>query len=184
MSGNAADLAADQASARANGDYAKLAANLSRLQRLPEGFTLSAALNAQLAGKNLDSSEKFVLGGPAGVRAYPVNEGAGDEGWLFNLELRRELWPGWQVFGLLDSGQIYQHRNEWVGWQGGTTIPNRYRLSGAGMGLAWNKAGDFSLRLTLAAPLGNNPGQTAAGRNSDGSPAHAARAWLSLGKLF
>jgi len=184
LSGNAADLAADQASARANGDYAKLAANLSRLQRLPEGFTLSAALNAQLAGKNLDSSEKFVLGGPAGVRAYPVNEGAGDAGWLLNLELRRELWSGWQVFGLLDSGQVYQHRNEWVGWQGGTATPNRYRLSGTGLGLAWNKTGDFSLRLTLAAPLGNNPGQTAAGRNSDGSKTHAARAWLSLGKLF
>ena len=184
LGGNAADLAADQAGPHADGRYARLAASLSRLQRLPADFILSAAFSAQLAGSNLDSSEKFVLGGPSGVRAYPVNEGAGDEGWLFSLELRRELSPGWQAYALLDGGEVRLHRNEWPGWQGGTATPNHYRLSGAGLGLSWNRAGDFTLNFTVATPLGGNPGQTAAGHNGDGSNPRAARAWLSLGKLF
>jgi len=34
-------------------------------------------VSAQWASKNLDSSQKFGLGGPNGVRAYPSGEGYG-----------------------------------------------------------------------------------------------------------
>jgi len=183
MAGVAADLTADQAGPRANGGYAKLAANVARLQRLPADFMLSAVLTAQFAGKNLDSSEKFALGGPSGVRAYPVNEAAGDEGWLLNLELRKELGDGWNALALLDAGEVRQHRNEWAGWQGGGSTPNRYGLAGAGFGVGWSKPGDIALQLTVAAPLGGNPGQTAAGRNQDGS-ARGPRGWLRIAKYF
>lgn len=183
LAGVAADLATDQAGPRANGSYAKLAANAARLQRLPADFTLSAILNVQFAGKNLDSSEKFALGGPSGVRAYPVNEAAGDEGWLLNLELRKELGNGWNALALLDAGEVRQHSNEWAGWQGGSSAPNRYGLAGAGFGVGWKKPGDIALQLTVAAPLGSNPGQTAAGRNQDGS-ARGPRGWLRIVKYF
>lgn len=183
LSGVAADLAADQAGPRAHGSYAKLAANAARLQRLPAGFTFSAALSAQFAGKNLDSSEKFALGGPNGIRAYPVNEAAGDAGWLLNLELRRDLGDGWHALALLDAGEVRQHASEWAGWQGAAGAPNRYGLAGAGFGLGWNKPGDIALQLTLATPLGGNPGQTAAGRNQDGR-ARGTRGWLRLAKYF
>lgn len=184
LAGAAADLAADQASARTHGGWHKLSGQLSRLQRLPAEWVLSAALSMQWAGKNLDSSEKFSLGGPNGVRAYPVNEAAGDEGWLANLELRRDLGQGWQVLGFVDAGGVRLHRNEWAGWQGGGSTPNRYELAGIGFGLAWQQPGEWSLRLTVAAPLGSNPGRDAAGRNSDGSGQHSARGWLQLTRLF
>lgn len=183
LSGVAADLAADQAGPNANGRYLKVIANASRLQRLPADFAFSVALSAQLAGKNLDSAEKFSLGGPSGVRAYPVNEASGDAGWLLNLELRKELGEGWNALALLDAGEIRQHRNEWAGWQGGASTPNHYGLAGAGFGVGWNKPGDIALQLTVAAPLGGNPGQTTAGRNQDGS-ARGTRGWLRLTKLF
>lgn len=184
LAGVAAALATDQASARTQGGWSKHSASLMRLQRLPGDMTLSASLNAQWAGKNLDSSEKFSLGGPAAVRAYPVNEAAGDEGWLLNLELRSELGAGWQALGFIDAGEVHLHRNEWAGWQGGGSTPNRYALSGAGLGLSWQQPGAWSLRLTVAAPLGDNPGRNAAGNNSDGSGQRSARAWLQAMWLF
>lgn len=184
LGGVPADLAADQASARTQGGWNKLSGNLARLQRLPADFILSAILTAQWAGKNLDSSEKFSLGGPTGVRAYPVNEAPGDEGWLMNLELRRDLGQGWQATGFVDAGGVRLHRNEWAGWQAGGSVPNRYTLAGAGFGLAWQQPGEWSLRLALAAPLGANPGRDAADRNSDGSRQRSARGWVQLTRLF
>lgn len=183
LSGLASDLSADQTTARSNGQYAKLAGQFSRLQKLPSTFSLNVALAAQMAGKNLDSSEKFALGGPNGVRAYPVNEATGDEGWLLNVELRSELGNGWRAFGFYDTGEVLQHRNTWAGWQGGSSTPNRYALSGTGLGLAWVKPGDLSVVLTLADPVGDHPGKTAADKNQDGS-ARETRAWLRVSKFF
>jgi hemolysin activation/secretion protein len=47
--------------------------------------------SGQLTDHNLDSSQKFYLGGPTGVRAYPSSEGSGSEGYLLNLELKKDL---------------------------------------------------------------------------------------------
>ncbi len=70
------------------GGFNKLSLDLMRLQALPGGFTLFGRFSGQLANNNLDSSEKMFLGGPLGVRAYPLGEAGGDEGWLVQLELR------------------------------------------------------------------------------------------------
>lgn len=183
LSGVAADLAADRAGPRAHGGYGKLQARLARLQNLPAGFSLHADLSAQWAGDNLDSSEQFSLGGPNGVRAYPVSEASGDQGWLLKLELRKPVAPGWTALGFIDGGGIRQHKHIWAGWQGGGNIPNRYELAGAGIGLAWSAPGDFSIQITLASPLGSHPGKTAAGKNQDGS-ARETRAWLRVTKFF
>ncbi|MFZ3019050.1 MAG: ShlB/FhaC/HecB family hemolysin secretion/activation protein [Gallionella sp.] len=183
LSGVAADLVADQAGPRANGRYAKLSGQVVRLQRVAESISLHTALSAQWADKNLDSSEKFALGGPYGVRAYPVSEASGDAGWLLNLELRKELADGWRAFGFVDGGEIRQHSNPWAGWDAGSGQPNSYSLMGAGFGIAWNRPGDIALQLTLATPVGNHPGKTATGKNQDGSTSEA-RAWLRIAKYF
>ncbi|MDZ4255090.1 MAG: ShlB/FhaC/HecB family hemolysin secretion/activation protein [Sulfuritalea sp.] len=180
----AADLAADAAGPRSQGSYTKLGGQFTRLQRLPADFTLRAGLSAQWAGKNLDSSEKFVLGGAYGIRAYPVNEAASDAGWLLNLELRRDIGQGWQALGFIDAGGIRLHQDTWTGWQGGGTTPNSYELYGAGVGLVWNRPGEWNFSLTLAAPLGSNPGRDASGNNNDGSGQRSSRAWAQLSKLF
>ena len=46
----------------------------------------------QLANKNLDSSEKFTLGGIGGVRAYPSGEASGDEGRKISFDLKYKPW--------------------------------------------------------------------------------------------
>lgn len=183
----AGDLAADQAGPQRDGGYHKLELHVERSQSLVPGWSLHAAFAAQLAGDNLDSSEKFTLGGPNGVRAYPVNEASGDEGWLLNLEVQRDLAPllgqGWQAMAFADTGRIRLNHDLWPGWDG-TTTPNRYSLSAAGLGLNWNRPGAWLFTSTMALPLGHNPGRTAADRNNDTTNPDAVRFWLSLTRFF
>ncbi|HEX5391967.1 MAG TPA: ShlB/FhaC/HecB family hemolysin secretion/activation protein, partial [Rhodocyclaceae bacterium] len=94
------DAALDASEYNTQGRYDKYNYGLGRLQKLPGTFAVFANFSGQTAGKNLDSSEKFLLGGPNGVRAYPGAEGSGDNGWLFNLELR------YDVLGGTDWGQL------------------------------------------------------------------------------
>ena len=53
---------------------------------VPSPATL--AFSGQLSYQNLDPSEQFYLGGPAGVRAYPVSSNGGSTGQLLTTELR------------------------------------------------------------------------------------------------
>jgi hemolysin activation/secretion protein len=184
LDANANDRALDDATALTQGGYAKAAYSFTRLQRLSEAWALYAGLTGQIASKNLDSSEKFVLGGPFGVRAYPTGEATGDEGLLVNLELRHEFAQGLQFAVFLDHGQIVLHRNEWPGWQGANTqITNRYGLSGYGLGVNWNRPGSFSARASVAHRIGENPGRDVNDNDSDGSQ-NLTRFWLQAIAFF
>lgn len=172
LSHNAGDAQADSAGYRAAGDFMKLNYSLGRLQGLPENFSLYAGISGQYANKNLDTSEKFVLGGPTALRAYSGGEASGDEGWLANLELRYEL-PALafgqpRLVGFYDIGGITLHKNT-----NGIPIPtasgeNEYHLSGAGIGAEISKGDRYQVRLMWARKLGGNPGRSVAGLNADG----------------
>ena len=69
-------------------------------------MTFSASLRGQQASKNLDSSEKFSLGGPYGVRAYACGEASGDEGWLGSLELRHGITSSLAASVFPDFGRV------------------------------------------------------------------------------
>ena len=51
-------------------------------------MNLHVNFHSQLASKDLDGSEQFVLGGANGVRAYPQGEASGDSGYQATAELR------------------------------------------------------------------------------------------------
>lgn len=180
----AGDRALDAAGPRSHGSYSKLSVRINRQQALGvSGWQLHGNLSGQAASRNLASSERMTLGGPNGVRAYPMNEANGDEGLLLKLELQRNLGNGWQVIGFVDTGHIRQHKRTWTGWQGGGKQPNSYELSGAGIGLNWYRDG-WQLAFSVASPIGHNPGRDAFGRNNDGSKVSAARGWLTVARLF
>jgi len=184
LDGHAADRALDDATARTHGSYAKTAYSLARLQRLDDTNSLYASLSGQFASKNLDSSEKLLLGGPFGVRGYPTGEAAGDEGVLFSVELRHDVRPGLQFAAFVDHGEIRLHRNEWPGWQGtNTRITNRYALSSYGVGLAWSEPGSFLLRASIARRMGDNPGRDANENDSDNTR-NRMRVWMQAVKFF
>jgi hemolysin activation/secretion protein len=182
--GASADLqAADQLSAQSRGGFGKLGAAVSRLAPVPglPGLAFYGSFNAQLASKNLDGGEKFQLGGPTGVRAYPVGEGLGDEGWLASGELRwtqalAPLQSQLQLFAFYDLGGLRQHKTLWAqALQIGS--PNTYQLQGMGLGaqLAHPRVGN--LKLVVATKVGNNSSPTSAGTDSDGK-ARGSRIWV------
>ena len=188
LSGNANNVANDALTARTAGSYSKVNYNASRLQRIDDVWSVYANFTGQNASKNLDSSEKFVLGG-LGVRAYAQGEASGDSGTLLNLEARYNI-PGFefgnlQVVGFYDYGSIQLHKTLWAGWQpvGLPNFPNKYSLSGAGIGLNIYKENNFSVRSSVAWKVGTNPGRDALGRDSD-SESKSARFWIQLTKQF
>lgn len=186
LASNPADAAADAAGAATQGGFTKLSWHAARNQSLPGlgGWTLFVAANGQLASKNLDSSEKFMLGGPSGVRAYAVGEAAGDAGWLASAELRHEFRAfGLRVQGLgfIDAGWITQHQRPWSGALA-DPASNHYRLAGAGLG--FNLAGErWSLRSAWAHAIGSNPGRSSTGLDADGR-AERQRAWVQLNLAY
>ena len=89
-------LLVDQRSTQTNGSFTKLQFEFLRLQSLAsflsEADSLALAVKGQLANKNLDASEKVSLGGPRGVRAFPVGAASGDDSLMLSAELRHR--PG------------------------------------------------------------------------------------------
>lgn len=151
-----AALAVDAATARTNGSYNKLWVNATRLQRVTDRLSLHAGVTAQLASKNLDPSEKMVLGGMDGIRAYPQGEAFGDEGYLASLEARlllaglSERVPGQvHLLGFVDTGSVTINKNPWFAGD------NDRSLSATGVGLTWVDPGNFAVRTYYARKLGS-----------------------------
>jgi hemolysin activation/secretion protein len=167
----------DALTARTNGHYDKLGFTAMRLQRVTERISLYAGINGQIASKNLDSSEKMELGGMYGVRAYPEGEAYADEGYVAHLEVRyllsrfSETLPGqMHLIGFVDTGSVRTHTNPWVAGS------NRRTLSGAGVGLDWSEANNFTARAYYAFKLGNEKPTSA--------PDESGRFWIQLVKYF
>lgn len=172
LSMDAVSLAADAASSRSNGSFTRLAYSVSRLQRLSDSNLLSLVFSGQQASKNLGSSEKFILGGATGVRAFPQGEGSGDEGWMANLELRHSVTKELQGLLFYDAGSVTINRNSSAA--GGNTRT----LGGAGVGLAV-QYGMLQLKASLA--------WRTAGGQAQSEPADAnrnPRLWVQLSGQF
>lgn len=179
---------ADIAVTGAEGSYARFNLGLSRLQRLAERVSINLSWSAQLALDNLDSSEKFNLGGPNGVRAYAVGEGSGDSGHLFNIDLRYELplptaFGALQLSGFYDAGQVTLHHDAWPNSVVTATNKNSYWLQGGGIGLNYSYSGTFNLRSSWARVIVDNPGRSIDGKDADGR-SDADRFWLQAMFLF
>lgn len=173
----------DAASVRTAGDYSRLRWSLSRSQAIMSDLTLMASASGQKASKNLDSSEKFYLGGPVGIRAYPNSEGAGSEGQMINLELRQKLPQNLMVSAFYDWGRVKQYANN--NKVDGNLISsiNAYNLSGYGLTLAWDGPYKTNVKAIWARRIGNNPYPTASGNDQDGS-LKRDRFWLTASIPF
>ncbi len=181
---NAGARAGDDVSRRVQGKFHKLAWNYGRIHPLSDTLSLNATLRGQFASKNLDSSERFVLGGPAGVRAFPVGEAAGDEGWLLSVNLTHQIGEKLSASAFVDHGGIKVNRNpSAVLAAANPLLPNRYELSGVGVGMAWQPWSQLSVNASVAVPMGGNAGRDANGNNADGTRIKP-RAWVGLTAQF
>jgi hemolysin activation/secretion protein len=167
--------ALDASTAASHGAYNKLAFGISRLQQTAiERISVFASLSGQVASKNLDVSEKMELGGMYGVRAYPEGEAYADEGYLLTLEVRKQL-PldvagQLHVAAFVDAGVVTLNQSPW------TSANNTRHLSGAGVGLYWTRASDFSVRMFYAHKLGDGVALSA--------PDKSGRFWVQAVKYF
>jgi len=155
-----------------SGSFSKANMDLVRLQALPGNWTLFLRFSGQLANKNLDSSEAMFLGGPAGVRAYPVGEASGDEGWLAQVEIRYRM-GDFSPYAFYDHGRVKVNARP---SQVVLPSPDLTR-AGAGVGLRfqrgpWNIDGAVAWRT--------NGGEPTSDTHSDPRP----RIWLTAGYRF
>lgn len=120
----------DAGSARSEGSFTKLNVDIARIQALRQGLDLYGRLSAQWAGKNLDSSQKFGLGGKNGVRAYPSGEGYGDQGAFVQAELRVAIGK-FAPYAFYDIGRITVNHRSWAAGE------NSRQLAGAGTGMRY-----------------------------------------------
>lgn len=160
----------DRSGYQTQGHFRKAGYRLIRAQHVADRLSLYGQFSGQWAGKNLDSSEKFSLGGPYGVRAYPQGEAPADDAWLATLELHFAFLPDWQLIGFADLARGRRNRSPLP-----TDAENTRRLAGAGAGLAWSKRADLSLQAHLA-------WRTAAAPTSDVD--RRPRAWIQVVKYF
>lgn len=181
LSACSTNVLSDQKGPQTAGNYSKLGYSLSRLQRVTDTATLWATFYGQIAGKNLDSSEKMSLGGPSGVRAYPVIEGTGDDAWIGTVEARYNVRPELQVSAFYDHGWVkMSHDANYVG----APQVNTGTLKGAGLGVSWNQPGNFTVKAVWAHRMGDNPfANPLNGKDSDGS-LDKDRFWLTATKFF
>lgn len=154
------------------GLFSKLNLDLMRLQALPGNATLYLRFSGQWAGKNLDSSESMALGGPGGVRAYPLGESSGDQGWLTQVELRFKV-------GKFMPYLFYDYGHMKINAQPSLLVlpaPDNTR-AGAGIGVRYQQApwaidGALAFRTQGGAPTSDT--------HADPKP----RLWLSASYFF
>lgn len=174
LSGSTAShISSDSSTVQTAGNYAKLKFNISQKLDFDSKNTGLISLQSQFANKNLDSSEKFYLGGMQGVRAYPTNEAGGSLGNLVTMEWQRQFMlqdNRWTASGFVDYGDVTVNRNN--DYLGASTL-NKYSLSGYGLWLGASvpsKQGISTFRLIWSHRLGNNPGASSTtGADQDGT---------------
>lgn len=162
-----------------SGDFARLNYRVAHDQGLGPYFFFFNQLSGQMASKNLDSSQKLLLGGPLAVRAYGIGEGSVDKGVLFTTELRARWQPKLPVWvgegnhitfaAFFDQGWGAYYRQPIA-----NLSENNINLSGFGSYLTFARPADYSLNLIWA----HRTGQAVA-RNPDND-----QFWLSAYKMF
>ena len=164
------------------GGFTKWRLNMSRKNTINDKQLLQLSYQRQWANRNLDSSEKFGIGGASAVRAYPGGEVSGSEASVFSVEWQQNLtWntQDYKVSAFYDRGEVSKYKFnaptnnsyalEGVGLWIGTSIPNRWGMS------QW--------RATWSHRLGSNPGASSTGADADGTY-YPDRFWLSASQVF
>ena len=157
---------------RTAGRFTKTTLTAQRQQTLVRDVSLQLQATWQLAGRNLDSSEKLSLGGPATLPGYAGGEGSGDSGVLARLALRWQALPELALTAFADYGRLQLARDPLPG-----TTNNVRRLNDTGISADWMVGKGFSVSAILAWVGRELPTVSAAGTSDNDKP----RFWFSLG---
>jgi hemolysin activation/secretion protein len=153
---------------KTQGVFRKWNFEFKRLNRVTDNASVLFAFTGQQASKNLASAEKLALGGPNGVRAYPVGEAVADNAQIYSIEGRYIL-PGVKVFDgdFMLSAHYDYGRAEVFDKPLATVLQNKRSIGGYGIGASLGREGNFIMRgsaswradgeTPLADPAERNP---------------------------
>ena len=173
--------ATDSTGNQTEGVFNKVRVNMSYLEPLSNKTDVYLGYSSQFADKNLDSSEKFQLGGANGIRAYPTGEGSGSEGRMLNFELRHRFDNGVTLTGFYDWGHVDELH---IPNDDNPTLKNSYDLKGFGVSAGYNFSNGVAVKGTWATREGNNPNpKIPSGTDQDGTR-DRNRFWLQVAIPF
>lgn len=178
IDGHLFKMAAHTALKTIDRDFSKLNYSLSRQQSINNEHSLFFMLSGQQASQLLDSSERFYVGGPSSVRAYPSSEHGGDRGHLLSLEWRWRLDTQWVFTAFTDQGRVRQLIDK-VNPGDGEALS----LRGRGLSVSWAGPQGISTKLTWSHRIGNNPKPYQNISDSDGTLVKN-RIWWTVGMPF
>jgi hemolysin activation/secretion protein len=143
----------------ADGSWVSLRSDIAHTQDLPKGFQVFSKFQTQLTNDALIPNEQFVIGGASTVRGYPEASVLGDNGWVFNFEVRTPSLirakgqseggtpdNEFRFRSFFDAGTVYV--NEVLPEQTET-----FELASFGFGTSIDLAKNFHGNLDLAWPL-------------------------------
>lgn len=169
-----------------DGSFFTLNYQVQHDQQIYGPLQASVRLTGQETSGNLDTSRKFLLGGPSAVRAYDVGAGAVDRGVVATAEVKATWslpsasWAGGSPF--VTAGAFYDHGNgqqnrDNVSKSGlRLTDKNEVNLGGGGLFVTVGDPGNYVVTATWArAATGKDP--VSGVRDDD-------RIWLSAVKTF
>jgi len=120
---------------RAAGDptYTKMTADISRLERLTNDFSLMVAAKGQMSSSALLSAEEFGIGGATGFgRGYDPSELVGEDGIAGSVEVR---WVSPYNVKWLDSYSVYTFYDIGKVWNDDATVAGQDEQSLASTGV-------------------------------------------------
>ena len=167
---NSPNYVTDISNSHTHGIFNRAQLSFRRDQFLKNDYTLVIKGSGQLTDHNLDSSQKFYLGGPTGVRAYPTSEGSGSEGYLLNLELKKDLPFNLTGSIFYDEGYVRQNVDNLDASGVVINTLNSYKLKGYGLEFTWRGPLKTNVFFTYAKRDGTNPNRVQdTGKDQDGT---------------
>jgi hemolysin activation/secretion protein len=169
-------------------NFTKLVFSGNRNQQITADGSTTAfvSVNGQFASANLNSAEQIYMGGPYGVRAYPVAQGGGSQGGIATAELRHQFPQRVLASIFFDAGMVQQYKSSanYEQLKNLTNASNTYTLMGAGFGVKWDWEG-WNLGAMVAWKVGNNPLYSQGGVpvNTDGTNTNP-RGWVTASYQF
>ena len=167
---NSPNYVTDISNSHTHGIFNRAQLSFRRDQFLKNDYTMVIKGSGQLTDHNLDSSQKFYLGGPTGVRAYPSTEGSGSEGYLLNLELKKDLPFNLTGSIFYDQGYVRQNVDNFDASGVVINALNTYKLKGYGLEFSWRGPLKTNVFFTYAKRDGTNPNRVQdTGKDQDGT---------------
>lgn len=176
----------DEENVGTDGNFVRLNMDVSRLQHLTGNWSTFGRVAGQWASTNLDTSQKFYLGGPFSMPGYPVGEMSGDHGANIQADVRYDVlgipWGGdLQLSVFYAAGWARLFEDPWDGWQGANPIiSNNLTLYSWGVAASQTWPSGVVLRTSFGRQIGDNDGRNPITGDATDQSDDDYRAWFQV----